>query len=185
MEIDVSKAIGYRRMGKLRDSNQKFLRLLSLDPDNASLHYQCAKGFDILGEKAMAIPYYEKAIELGLADDELENAYVELGTIYRIQGRLMESKELFEKSIWKFPGKDQLKVFYALALHDLGEHAEAMSYLIYCLTQNTTNKDILKHHRAIVYLGRNLDKRVDQLVNLAEAPEGKVMENDKSVVPNK
>ncbi|TQR27490.1 tetratricopeptide repeat protein [Lysinibacillus sphaericus] len=166
MENTIHRALQLRRQGKLQKSKEMFLTLLSNDPLNPSLHYQCARSFDILAEETKAMPFYEKAIELGLSNEELEDAYVKLGCIYRTHERFIEAKKLFQDATCKFPNKEQMKVFYAMALYNLGEHAEAMGFLIQNLTYTTTNQDILKYYRTITYLGNRLDSSSDEIINL-------------------
>lgn len=181
MENDLSCALELRRKGRLIESNQVIMELLQLDSHNASLHYQRAVGLDILGQEIESIPYYVKAIELGLPNDELEYAFVGLGTIYRSHGRFLESKALFELSISIFPGKEQMKVFYAMALYNLGEYRKAIEYLIDVLSWTTTNKDILKHYRAITYLGHRLESSSDEIVQLTKGSK-KIYQSEKSIV---
>ena len=178
----MKKALELRRAGKFQESNQLLQALLAEDPQNGLLHYECARGFDSLGDETKAIPYYEKAIELGLPNEELEYAFVGLGTIYRSHGRYLESKELFEEALERFWDKEQMHVFYAMTLYNLQEHAKAMESLIRCLARTTVNEDILKHHRTITYLSTRLDASSDKIVQLANESNGKMEKPGKSIV---
>lgn len=182
MENTIESALHLRRQGKLRESKEMFLTLLSNDQLNPSLHYQCARSFDILAEETKAMPFYEKAIELGLSDEELEDAYVKLGCIYRTHERFVEAKKLFQEAFCKFPNKEQMKVFYAMSLFNLGEHAEAMGFLIDNLVYMTTNQDILKYSRTISYLGHRLDCSSDQIITLATNQSLQTEPSTKSIV---
>ncbi|MFF2176510.1 tetratricopeptide repeat protein [Lysinibacillus sp. NPDC058147] len=166
MENTIHRALQLRRQGQLQESKEMFLTLLSNDPLNPSLHYQCARSFDILAEETKAMPLYEKAIELGLADDELEDVFIKLGCIYRTHERFLEAKKLYQEAMRKFPKKEQMKIFYAMALYNLGEHSEAMGFLIDNLAYTTTNQDILKYYRTITYLGSRLDSSSDKIIAL-------------------
>ncbi|MDM5248025.1 tetratricopeptide repeat protein [Lysinibacillus sp. G4S2] len=166
MENTKDIALQLRRQGKLQESKQMFLTLLSNDQLNPSLHYECARSFDILAEETKAMPFYEQAIELGLTDEELEDAYVKLGCIYRTHELFLEAKKLFQEAFRKFPKKEQMKIFYAMALYNVGEHAEAMGFLIDNIAYTTTNQDILKYYRTITYLGHRLDSSSDEIIAL-------------------
>src|SRR4051812_17730987 len=113
----LNDALELRRKGKIHESNQLLLSLIEGNPNSAILHFECAWGLDSLGSIDEAIPFYEQAISLGLSKEELEDAFVGLGICYRIQGRHQESKDLFDKAIETFPNKEQMKVFYAMALY--------------------------------------------------------------------
>ncbi|MCL1699515.1 tetratricopeptide repeat protein [Lysinibacillus sp. Bpr_S20] len=166
MENTIHSALHLRRQGKLQESKEMFLTLLSIDPLNPSLHYQCARSFDILAEETKAMPFYEQAIELGLTDCELEDAFIKLGSIYRTHERFLEAKKLYQEAMRKFPKKEQMKIFYAMALYNLGDHADAMGFLIGNLAFTTTNQDILKHYRTITYLGSRLDSSSDEIITI-------------------
>lgn len=45
MENTIHRALQLRRQGKLQESKEMLLTLLSIDPLNPSLYYQCARSF--------------------------------------------------------------------------------------------------------------------------------------------
>ena len=59
-----------------------------------------------------------------------------------------------------------MEIFYAMALYNLGEHAEAMGFLISNIAYTTTDQDILKYYRTITYLGHRLDSSSDEIITL-------------------
>lgn len=79
------------------------VQLVSEDPDDASKNYQCAWSFDALGEEAQAVPYYKKAIQLGLGPQELEGALLWLGSTYRTLGAYSKAQRTLLKGIEVFP----------------------------------------------------------------------------------
>ena len=89
--------------GKLKESNEILLQLVNRYPDDSIINYQCAWSFDALGLEKKAIQYYRKAISLRLPDQELQGAYLGLGSTYRTLGQYKESKEVFEEGLVKFP----------------------------------------------------------------------------------
>ena len=70
------------------------IQLAEHEPDNPIVNYQCAWSFDVMGKKeSEAVPYYTRAISLGLQDEALEGALLGLGqhlsyirTIREIEG---------------------------------------------------------------------------------------------------
>ncbi|WP_280512914.1 tetratricopeptide repeat protein [Carnobacterium inhibens] len=55
------------------------------------MNYQCAWSYDLLGEEKKAVPFYEQSIKLGLVGEDLEGAYVGLGSTYRTLGGIQKS----------------------------------------------------------------------------------------------
>lgn len=90
----LSEAINLRKMSKHEESNKLMLELIEVFPENPNLNYQCAWSFDLLGEEEKAMPFYEKAIDLGLTRKYLEGALVGLGSTYRTLGKYQESKKV-------------------------------------------------------------------------------------------
>ncbi len=66
MKKELNKAIDLRKNGNYKDSNELLIKLVQEFPDNASINYQCAWSFDLLGEEAKAVPFYENGIKIGL-----------------------------------------------------------------------------------------------------------------------
>lgn len=60
-------AIKLRESGQLDKSNSILTELVQSFPTDAYINYQCAWSFDVMGEESKAVPYYEKAIGLGLS----------------------------------------------------------------------------------------------------------------------
>lgn len=127
-------------------------------PDNASLNYQWAWSFDLLGKEAEAVPFYEKGIKLGLDEEELEGALVGLGSTYRTLGEYEKSKSTFVKGIELFPNNKALQVFYAMTLYNLNEHSKAIELLLKCLTETTRDEEIISYKKAIEFYSDKLDE---------------------------
>ncbi|WP_139311135.1 tetratricopeptide repeat protein [Paenisporosarcina indica] len=81
MEESLKAALEMRRDGDLLGSNRLFIELVLQHPDHAMLHYECACSYDILAQEEEAIPFYDRALELGLSDKEAINAYTQLGSL--------------------------------------------------------------------------------------------------------
>ncbi|WP_255301222.1 tetratricopeptide repeat protein [Bacillus sp. Marseille-P3800] len=128
---------------------------LKENPDDADLNYLLASTCDSQGKEKEAYPYYEKAIKLGLGNEDLKGAYLGLGSTYRTLGMYEESKATFEAGLAKFPTHYALKVFYAMTLYNLKEYEQAMALLLTCLTETTKDEEILAYQKAIsFYSGR-------------------------------
>lgn len=158
MEKGFNKAINLRNSGNHKESNHIFVRLVQEFPDDASINYQCAWSYDLLGKEAKAVPFYENAIKLGLSSKELEGALLGLGSTYRTLGEYEKSKATFLKGIELFPHNRAIQTFYSMTLYNLNEHHQAMELLLTCLIETTTDNEILNYKRAIDFYANKLDK---------------------------
>ncbi|MEK4700055.1 tetratricopeptide repeat protein [Solibacillus sp. FSL R7-0668] len=157
MGIRLEKAIDLRENGNYKESNELLLELVQDFPENASINYQCAWSFDLLGKELQAVPFYEKSIQLGLSSKELEGALLGLGSTYRTLGEYEKSKNVFLKGIELFPNNRAIQTFYSMTLYNLNEHTKAMELLLNCLINTTTDDEILKYKKAIDFYSDKLD----------------------------
>ncbi|MTI66658.1 MAG: tetratricopeptide repeat protein [Firmicutes bacterium] len=157
MKDILKKAIELRENGELKEANSIFVELVKTYPDNAEVNYQCAWSFDVLGLEKEAVPYYEKAIELGLPEKDLKEAYLGLGSTYRTIGEYEKSKEILLEGIRKY-NINSLKVFLAMTLYNLGEHTEAMKLLLKIIAETSSDESILDFKKAINFYSDKLDE---------------------------
>ena len=158
MKERLEQAINYRKNGKSKESNELLMELVQEYPDNASINYQCAWSFDLLGEEGKAVPFYEKSIELGLSSEELEGALLGLGSTYRTLGEYKKSKMIFLKGIETFPNNKAMQTFYSMTLYNLNEHKKAMEILLNCLIDTTADNELLQYKEAINFYSDKLDE---------------------------
>lgn len=158
MEQMLEKALELRGNGQHKESNKIMMDLVQKFPDHASINYQCAWSFDVLGEETKAVPYYEKAIELGLPSKELEGALIGLGSTYRTIGEYEKSKETFLKGLKLFPNNHAIKVFYSMTLYNLEEYQQAMEVLLLCLVNTTSDDEIRNYEKAIRFYADKLNE---------------------------
>ena len=158
MKYELDKAIILRKRGSHKESNELLMKLVEEFPDDASINYQCAWSFDILGEEAKAVPYYENAIAIGLSPIDLEGALVGLGSTYRTLGDYSKSKTTFLKGIELFPDNRAMQTFYSMTLYNLNEHSKAMELLLKCLIDTTKDPEISNYKKAIEFYSNKLDE---------------------------
>lgn len=154
---EIEEAIILRNNGMKNESNELLLKLVEKYPSNASILYQCAWSFDILGEEAKAVAFYEKAIDLGLPNNEMEGAIIGLGSTYRALGDYEKSKRVFIRGIELFPNNKAIQVFYAITLYNLSDHSNATELLLEVLLETTEDKQILEYERALKFYSKHLD----------------------------
>ncbi|WBX80460.1 tetratricopeptide repeat protein [Virgibacillus salarius] len=157
MKRELEKAIHLRKNGNHKESNELLIKLVQQFPENASINYQCAWSFDLLGVEIQAVPYYQKAIHLGLSSEELEDALLGLGSTYRTLGEYEKSKDTFLKAIELFPDNRAIQTFYSMTLYNLSEHSKAMEILLNCLVDTTTDEKIERYKKAINFYAIQLD----------------------------
>ncbi|GKV70195.1 hypothetical protein NCCP2716_26930 [Sporosarcina sp. NCCP-2716] len=158
MEQRLQEAIRLREAGDHQKANEQFMELIRDFPEDAVVNYQCAWSFDVLGEEAKAVPFYERAIELGLSSEDLQGAYLGLGSTYRTLGDYEKSKKTFERAMEVFPANQVLPIFYAMTLYNLQEHSKAMELLLKCVAETSADPDIVSYKGAIEFYSTQLDK---------------------------
>ncbi|WP_059173351.1 tetratricopeptide repeat protein [Bacillus sp. FJAT-27445] len=158
MEMELEKAVALRNSGHHKESNELLIKLVQEFPDHASINYHCAWSFDLLGEESKAVPFYEKAIQLGLSSIELEGALLGLGSTFRTLGEYEKSKSIFLKGIKTFPNNKAIQIFYSMTLYNLNEHSKAMELLLKCLIETTNDDEIVKYKKAIEFYSNKLDE---------------------------
>ncbi|MDP5273277.1 tetratricopeptide repeat protein [Chengkuizengella axinellae] len=157
-DLNLQKAITLRELGKYEESNLLLLQMVEEQPNDASIHYQVAWSFDVMEKEREAVPYYEKAISLGLAKEELKDAYLGLGSTYRTLGEYEKSKRIFQMAIEEFPSYRALKVFYSMTLFNLAHHDEAMEILLNNIVETTNDASIIDYKRAIHFYSDKLSR---------------------------
>lgn len=138
------------RAGKLLEaSNQLMLDIQQDYPEDAFVNYQTAWSFDVLGLENEAIPYYEKAITLGLDNQDEPKAYIGLGSTYRTIGEYQKSEKVFQEGIAKHPDFKALQVFYAMTLFNLKKHEDSIGQLLNVIISSAKDESIIEYERAI------------------------------------
>lgn len=153
---ELEAIVGARAHGQ---SEEIIPRLKSLDerhPNVAELNYQLAWSYDVLGRTGDALPYYEKAIALGLPPNELSGALLGLGNTLRALGQQARAVEVLRSGKSQFPENREFDVFLALALHDLGQHRAAMQLMIETLCDTTEDPGLTSYQRAIRHAAAKL-----------------------------
>lgn len=141
------------------DRSMEILRVeLAKRPQDPLIHYQIACTHDALGKEKDAVPAYEKAMDLGLAGDDLRDAYLGLGSTYRTLGEYEKSREVFERGIAQFPEYRPLRVFLSLTLYNLGAADKSVEILLRELVETTTDDDIKSYERALLFYSDKLDQ---------------------------
>jgi len=146
---------GARHGGQVVQVLRQLKELDAKFPNVAEINYQLAWTCDVLGREAEALPYYEKAVALGLPANELAGALLGLGSTLRNLGQLERSAEVLRSGQAQFPDNREFDVFLALTLHDLGQHAEATKLLLTVIADTSEDPGLTAYQRAIrFYAGK-------------------------------
>ena len=154
----LASAIQLRKDEKHEEARAALLQLQSEYPDDAQVNLQCAWIHDLLGLEREAIPFYEKAVAIGLSGDDLQNALLGMGSTYRCIGEYQKAKETFETAIGHFPNNNEFKVFLSMTLYNLDDHNRAMEMLLTSLLDTTKDEGILSYERALRFYADKLDQ---------------------------
>lgn len=129
---------------------------------NAELQYEAACLHDQLGLETAAIPYYRAAIGAGLSGDQLRGAYLGLGSTYRALGQYESALATFDAGLAAFPAANELKVFRAMALYNLGRAKEAVAALVTVAAESSGDPAVQRYRRALALYAEDLDRRWQQ-----------------------
>lgn len=141
--------VGARAHGLFKEILPRLKSLDARHPNVAEIAYQIAWTCDTLGQPADALPYYEKAVALGLSPNELSGALLGLGATLRTLGELDRSAEILRSGKLQFPKNREFDVFLALTLHLQGQHTQALQTVIETLCDTTDDPGLTTYQRAI------------------------------------
>lgn len=154
----LARAVELRNGGQTEAARALLSELHAVHPDDAQVNLQCAWVHDKLGLEKEAVPFYERALELSLAGNDLRHALLGLGSTYRALGEYEKSKATLTRGVEQFPEDRALRVFLAMALYNNGHAKEACEMLLRLLSETTAADDILVYQAAIDEYAADLDR---------------------------
>ena len=154
----LASAIKLREAENHQEAHQLLLELHSEFPEDAQINFQCAWIHDLLGLEREAIPFYEKAIQMGLNGADLKRALLGMGSTYRCIGEYQKSIETFQRALSLFPDSHEFKVFLGMAYYNIGDYSKAMELLLNSLADTSSDSGILHYRRAIRFYSDKLDQ---------------------------
>ncbi len=147
-----------REEGKHKEAHILLLDLHSKSPDDATIAFHCATIHDNLGLEAEAIPFYKKAIELGLSGKDLEDAILGLGSSYRCLKQYENSLAILKEGVQRFPDNWNIKIFLAMTYYKCGYYGKAMELLLNCLAETSADETIQPYRQAISFYAQMFAK---------------------------
>ena len=159
----LASAIKLCESEKHEEACELLLELHTEFPKDPQVNYgsllPCAWIHDLLGLEREAIPFYERAIQVGLKGDDLKSALLGMGGTSRCIGEYHKSIEIFQHALNLFPDSREFKVFLGMAYYNIGEFSKAMELLLNNLAYTSSDEGILRYQRAI----RSYSDKLDQI----------------------
>lgn len=156
--MNISKGTELREKGQTEEALNLFFKLLDREQNNAEILYQIAWCLDILEREKDAIPYYEKAIEIGMDDEKLKGALLGLSSTYRTIGEYQSSLKIFNQAVLQYPTNNEFKVFRAMTNYNLGNHEDAMRELLEVIADTSSDENVKAYKKAILFYSDKLNQ---------------------------
>lgn len=156
--MNLTTAKELRANGKHAEAKDLLVALVAQHPNDAELQYETACVHDFLGEEASAVVYYRAALLGRLSLEHLRGAYLGLGSTYRTLGRYTEAQVTLRQGLERFPEANEMKVFLAMTLHNLGQSTAAVECLLTLLANTSSDNDIQAYRRAILFYAEDIER---------------------------
>jgi tetratricopeptide (TPR) repeat protein len=117
--------------------------------DEAEREYELGGEHDSAGREEQAIPHYERALALGLREDLVPGALLQLGSSLRNAGRNDEALALFDDAVARFPDHAALRLFRAFALATAGRDREALVDVLELARTRIDAPEIERYRRSL------------------------------------
>jgi tetratricopeptide (TPR) repeat protein len=147
-----------RSEGKHEQARLLAMELATSSPGDAELQYEAACLHDYLGLEGQAVAFYQAAISGNLSQEHLRSALLGLGSTYRTLGRYSEAQATLLEGVSRFPDAREMKVFLAMALHNLGESKQAIESLLLLIAETSNDPSILEYKAAIEFYAQDIER---------------------------
>jgi len=117
--------------------------------DDARREYELGSEHDSAGREDEAIPHYERALELGLPDEVVPGALLQLGSSLRNVGRIDDALAVLEDGVSRFPEHAALRLFRAFALATAGRDREALVDVLHLARTRIDAPDVQRYARSL------------------------------------
>lgn len=117
--------------------------------DEAEREYEIGGEHDSAGRELEAIPHYERALALGLREELVPGALLQLGSSLRNAGRNDEAIALFDDAVARFPEHAALRLFRAFALATAGRDREALADVLDLAITRIDAPEIERYRRSL------------------------------------
>ncbi|WP_028776282.1 tetratricopeptide repeat protein [Shimazuella kribbensis] len=164
----LTQAVQLREEGRAKQdlsilarARQMLLVLATSYPNDPEIQFQTGVAHDNSGLGKEAVPYYVKAIELGLSGPDLERCLLGLGSTYRYLGYYQKSVEILQHGVREFPDNRALQAHLSLALYNTEQYKEAVELLMTNLLETTSDEKLQYFKHGLLYYAQHLDETWD------------------------
>jgi tetratricopeptide (TPR) repeat protein len=154
----LAEAVSLREGGDVEEALSLLVELQRDHPNDPQVNLQCAWAHDKLGLEREAVPFYEKAIDIGLEGQDLRDALLGLGSTYRALGEGRLAEATLAQGVERYADDRAMQVFYAMALYSNGQPKKACELLLRIVVDTTADEEILSYRPAIDIYARDLDE---------------------------
>ena len=158
MMDELAAAVRLRESGEHDEARRLLLELSAAYPEDPKVQLQTAWVHDALGLEREAIPFYERALELGLSGAERSGALLGLGSTWRTLGEYDKATATLRQGVEEFPEMRAMEVFLAMSLYNQGTYHEAMQRLLRVIVDTADDESIYAYERAIDFYAGDLDQ---------------------------
>jgi tetratricopeptide (TPR) repeat protein len=156
--MNLSEVLELRKNGQHEEACRVAVQLAASLPNDALVQYEAACVHDFLGLEARAVPYYLRAIDMGLPGSQLRSAYLGLGSTYRVLGRYEDALAVFDEALAIFPAANDLVVFKAMVEHNMGRSKQALEALLRVIAETSSDLDVREYSGAIEFYARDIER---------------------------
>jgi tetratricopeptide (TPR) repeat protein len=149
LDAQVDRIFAARDRERMQPTIDAFERLLADHPDNPRLVYEVGGSYDTAGEEQTAIPFYTRALELGLDGRLRRQCLLQLASTLRNLDRFDESLELLDGAIAEFPDSPSLLVWKAFTLHASGRPNDGFALLLETIADHLDSPEIARYEAAL------------------------------------
>lgn len=98
--------------------------------ENSLLQLEIGLTLDAMSREVEAVPYYERALAIGLSPEKRRVALLCLGSSLRNIGEIDKSLQVLKDGMEEFPDHIGIRCFYALTQYSAGEQAKCVQTLM-------------------------------------------------------
>ena len=136
----------------IKDALAMLRKEVEAHPEDMKALFEYAGAYDFLGREKDALPHYLKIFEQGhgcLPVDDQPRLYVQLGSTLRNLNSLPESQSILQEGMKYFPKYKALRAFLALTEYSMGNHTQAIQFLMEIALDGATDSSLIDYSRAL------------------------------------
>jgi len=145
LEADLAAVLATRDRDDMTPTISALLAIMGQHPDSPLVLFEVGGAYDGAGQPAVAVDYYEQALELGLDGEVLCRCYLQYGSTLKNLGRIEESVAVFAKAREEFPESLSLVAFEALTSHAAGRHGAALGSVLRLVADHVDSAEISRY----------------------------------------